>query len=286
METSFQHAGCFSLHGYVRFDESICFIVKNMITYEQTYFKDFFTELKEKRGFAMFFDTHAHYDDDQFEEDRHTLLEKMPDYGVALILNASSSLHSSRISAGLAQRYGHVWASAGIHPHEAGTCCAEALSEIEALCRQPKVVAVGEIGLDYHYDFSPRETQKEALYAQLELAGKLNLPVILHDREAHEDCMTAIRAFPEVKGVFHCYSGSLEMAKEILRLGWYLSFTGSITFKNARKAPEIVAAIPSDRIMIETDAPYLAPVPVRGRRNDSRNLVYIAEAVERCGDRA
>jgi TatD DNase family protein len=141
------------------------------------------------------------------------------------------------------------------------------------------VVAVGEIGLDYHYDFSPREAQKKAFRAQLELASSLGLPAIVHDREAHEDCLAIIRDFRAVRGVFHCYSGSLEMARELIKLGWHISFTGSITFKNAKKAPEIVAALPSDRIMIETDSPYMAPEPLRGRRNDSSNLYYICQAV-------
>ena len=227
----------------------------------------------------MYFDTHAHYDDAQFDEDRDFILSKMPDNGINLIVNPGSNLMSSEASVELAQRYSFIWAAAGIHPHDAKQCNPETLDKIKELCLHEKVVAVGEIGLDYHYDHSPRDIQKKALYAQLELTASLDLPVILHDREAHEDCLTAVRAFPGVKGVFHCYSGSLEMAKQIIRMGWYLSFTGSITFKNARKAPEIVAWVPSDRIMIETDAPYMAPVPNRGKRNDSANLYLIAQAV-------
>ncbi|NLO47534.1 MAG: TatD family hydrolase [Clostridiales bacterium] len=227
----------------------------------------------------MYFDTHAHYDDTQFDEDRDLILSKMPHNGIDLIVNPGSNVLSSEASVELAQRYSFIWAAAGIHPHEAKQCNPEALQKIKELCLHEKVVAIGEIGLDYHYDHSPRDIQKMALYAQLELAASLDLPVILHDREAHEDCLTAVRAFPGIKGVFHCYSGSLEMAKQIIKMGWYLSFTGSITFKNARKAPEIVAWVPSDRIMIETDAPYMAPVPNRGKRNDSANLYFIAQAV-------
>lgn len=227
----------------------------------------------------MYFDTHAHYDDEQFDIDRHTILELMPDNGVELIVNAASNLETARVSVELANRYEYVWAAVGIHPHDAKSFDDAAAQEIEQLCRHKKVVALGEIGLDYHYDFSPREEQKKALYAQLELAQDLDLPVVIHDREAHEDCMKAVRAFPRLRGVFHCYSGSLEMAKELISLGWNLSFTGSITFKNARKAPEIIAALPPDRIMIETDCPYLSPVPNRGKRNDSRNLTYIAAAI-------
>lgn len=153
------------------------------------------------------------------------------------------------------------------------------LSEIQALTRHPKAVAVGEIGLDYHYDFSPREIQRRCFCRQMALAREAGLPVVVHEREACEDCLRIVRDFPDVLGVYHCYSGSWETAKAILAMGWYLSFTGTVTFKNARKALEVVANMPLERLMIETDAPYLAPVPVRGRRNDSRNLSYIAEAI-------
>lgn len=155
----------------------------------------------------------------------------------------------------------------------------EGLSDIEVLTRHPKVVAVGEIGLDYHYDLSPRETQRECLRLQMALAQRVKLPVIIHEREACQDCLDIVRSFPDVLGVYHCYSGSWETAKTILAMGWYLSFTGAVTFKNAKKALEVVSNMPLDRLMIETDSPYLAPVPVRGQRNDSRNLPYIAEAI-------
>ncbi len=224
----------------------------------------------------MFFDTHAHYDDRQFDEDREELLASLPERGVALVLDPGSDAASSRMALDLARRFPHVYAAAGIHPHEADGATDEALGENEALCREEKVLAVGEIGLDYHYDFSPRDAQQKALAAQLALARDLDLPVVFHDREAHEDTLRLIRQFPTVRGVMHCYSGSLEMSRDLLKLGWNISFTGSVTFKNNKKAPEILAAMPADRYMIETDSPYMAPVPCRGQRCDSTLLVHIA----------
>ncbi|NLL38669.1 MAG: TatD family hydrolase [Clostridiales bacterium] len=229
----------------------------------------------------MYFDTHAHYDDEKFDNDRYEILDLLPENGVELVVNAASDLVSAEKSIILAARYDYIYAAVGVHPHEAKTFDLNTISKLRELSRHKKVVAIGEIGLDYHYDYSPREEQRRALYAQMELAQELGMPVIIHNRKAHEDIMKAIKAFPGVKGVFHCYSGSLEMAREIIDLGWYISFTGSITFKNAKRAPEIVAWLPEDRIMIETDCPYLTPVPKRGERNDSRNLPLIASAVGR-----
>ncbi len=227
----------------------------------------------------MYFDTHAHYDDEAFDSDRDSVISGLPEKGVSLVLNASSSLESSRKSVELAGKYDFFYAAVGVHPHEASSLTRDSLGEIRALASNTKVRAIGEIGLDYYYDFSPREKQREAFVRQMELAGELKLPVIVHDRDAHEDSMAIVKTFPGVKGVFHCYSGSLEMAKELVKLGWYISFTGSVTFKNARKAPEVVTFMPEDRFMIETDCPYLAPVPFRGRRNDSGNLRFIAERI-------
>ena len=227
----------------------------------------------------MYFDTHAHYDDKRFDEDREALLDALPARGVSLVLDAACDLPSARSAAALAERYAYIYAAAGIHPHEADTVDDAALAEIEALCRREKVVAVGEIGLDYHYDFSPREVQKAAFYRQMELARALDLPVIVHDREAHADCLQAVRDFPGVRGVFHCFSGSVETAQELVRRGWYISFTGSVTFKNAKRAPEVVASIPDERLMIETDCPYMTPVPHRGKRNDSSYLPFTAAAI-------
>jgi TatD DNase family protein len=227
----------------------------------------------------MYFDTHAHYDDEAFDIDRHELLNGLPENRVSLIVNAACDLKSAGASLALAEKYNYIYAALGIHPHEAEGATNHALLEIEKLCHNNKVVAVGEIGLDYHYDYSPREEQKKAFRAQMELAQALSLPVIVHDREAHEDCINIVKEFRGVRGVFHCFSGSMETAMELMRLGWYISFTGAITFKNAKKAPEIVAALPADRIMIEPDCPYMTPVPHRGKRNDSSYLKYICEAV-------
>ena len=227
----------------------------------------------------MYFDTHAHYDDEAFDCDREAVIASLGESGVSLVVNASSDIPSSNASVALSEKYPFIYAAVGIHPHEASSLTESSLSEVRSLAARDKVVAIGEIGLDYFYDHSPREIQQEAFRLQLSLAKELDLPVVVHDRDAHEDCMRIIKEFPGVRGVFHCYSGSLEMAKELIKLGWYLSFTGAVTFKNARKAPEVLAYIPEDRLMIETDCPYLSPVPLRGKRNDSKNLKYIAECI-------
>ncbi len=227
----------------------------------------------------MLFDTHAHYDDARFEPDRDALLAALPESGIGLVVNAGTDIATSHFSQSLAEKYGHVYAAVGIHPHEADSLDMRAIAELAELTQKKKVVAIGEIGLDYHYDFSPREQQRHAFRMQMELAQELGLPVIVHDREAHEDSMQIVREFPKVRGVFHCFSGSLEMGRELLKLGWYLSFTGTITFKNARRALEIVSEMPMDRLMLETDCPYLAPEPHRGSRNDSRFLPLIAQKV-------
>ena len=227
----------------------------------------------------MYFDTHAHYDDERFDADRHELMSAFPDEGVSLILNPGCDAVSSGKAVEYAETYPHVYAAVGWHPHEADAFDEESKELIRSWCALPKVKAIGEIGLDYYYDFSPRERQREVFRAQMELARELDMPVIIHDRDAHGECMEIIREFPDVRGVFHCYSGSAEMGRQILDMGWYLSFTGAITFKNARKAIETIEICPMDRIMVETDSPYLAPVPHRGKRNDSRELRYVCEKI-------
>ena len=230
----------------------------------------------------MYFDTHAHYDDERFDADRDELLGKMPKNGVELIVNPGCDEMSSLAAMDFAARYEHVYAAVGWHPENADSFDDDSLKKLRNWVREPKVVAIGEIGLDYYYEDGPdRQTQKRAFYGQLELAHELRLPVIVHDREAHADSIEAVRAFPGLQGVFHCYSGSAEMARQLLDLGWYLSFTGAITFKNARRALEAIEVCPMDRIMIETDSPYLAPVPHRGHRNDSTMLPFIAEVIGR-----
>ena len=228
----------------------------------------------------MFFDTHAHYDDGRFDADREALLASLPEKGVGCIVNCGSDAASSLVSLSLARRYPHVYAAAGIHPESAGEYTADDLAAVEAMLGEEKVVAVGEIGLDYYYeDAAPRETQLELLRIQLRLALEKDLPVVIHDREAHADSLQAVKELPGLRGVFHCYSGSVEMARELTKLGWYFSFGGTATFKNARKVPEVVASLPADRILLETDCPYLAPVPFRGRRCDSTMLPYTASAI-------
>ena len=228
----------------------------------------------------MFFDTHAHYDDGRFDADRESLLAALPGKGVGCVVNCGSDAASSRRSLELAARFPHVYAAAGIHPESAGEYTSDDLAAVERMLGEEKAVAVGEIGLDYHYeDAAPRETQLELLRIQLRLAVEKNLPVVIHDREAHADSLMAVKEVPGLRGVFHCYSGSVEMAAELARLGWYFSFGGAVTFKNARKAPEVIASLPPERILLETDCPYLAPVPFRGKRCDSSLLPYTAAAI-------
>ena len=228
----------------------------------------------------MLFDTHAHMDDRAFDEDREALLSRLPEEGIGLLMNPGCSLASSRAACALAGNYDYIYAAVGSHPDAAAEVCPEVLEQYRVLIREnPKVRAIGEIGLDYHYEDIPREIQKEAFRAQMALAAELNLPVIVHEREAHGDGMAIVREFPTVTGVFHCYSGSLEMARELVSLGWYIGFTGVLTFKNARKALEVAAALPLERIVLETDCPYMAPEPFRGKRNDPGRLYRMAQAL-------
>ena len=224
------------------------------------------------------FDTHAHYDSSAFKADRDEVLTALPDAGVQLVVNAGCDLPSSRIGIQLAERYPHVYAAAGIHPGDCDDTTEADFETLRELCRHEKVVAVGEIGLDYYWkDNAPREFQEWVFRRQIELALELDLPVIVHDREAHGDTMAVLFDYPNLRGVLHCFSGSPEMARELVKRGWYLGFDGPITYKNAKKGPEVLAETPLDRIVIETDAPYLTPVPYRGKRNDSRLLTYVVE---------
>ena len=226
----------------------------------------------------MLFDTHAHMDDRAFDDDREELLSSLPEGGIALLMNPGCSLASSRAASRLSQEYDYIYAAVGSHPDAADEVDEAVLEEYRKLCKlNPKIKAIGEIGLDYHYEDIPRETQQRAFRMQLELARELNLPVIVHEREAHEDGMKIISEFPEVTGVFHCYSGSAEMAKLLVERGWYIGFTGVLTFKNARKAVEVAQSIPLERIVLETDCPYMSPEPFRGKRNDPSRLCYMAE---------
>ena len=225
----------------------------------------------------MLFDTHAHMDADDFDSDRQELMAALPGRGISLVMNPGCSYASSLDAIALAERYDFVYAAVGSHPDVADEVDDDLIARYRALCKHPKVKAIGEIGLDYHYEDIPRDIQQRAFRLQMELARELDLPVIVHEREAHEDGLRIVDEFPTVKGVFHCYSGSLEMAKELVRRGWYIGFTGVLTFKNARKAIEVAAGIPLERIVIETDCPYMAPVPFRGKRNDPGLLCHMAE---------
>ena len=200
-----------------------------------------------------------------------------PDTKVTYSDMAGNPAHKAAIA--LAERYDIVYAAVGLHPDNCAGADEADFAALEALAAHPKAVAIGEIGLDYYWKEVPRDLQKEVFRAQLQLAKVLDLPVIVHDREAHADCLAIVREFPGVRGVFHCYSGSAEDAKTLVKLGWHLSFTGTITFKNARKAPEVIAAVPLERIMVETDAPYMAPTPFRGKRCDSRYVYRMAETI-------
>ena len=226
----------------------------------------------------MLFDTHAHLNDTAFDPDREALLDSFAEAGVGLVMNAGCSLEASREVAQMALQRPWLYAAVGSHPDAADEVDESVLEEYRKLCKlNPKVKAIGEIGLDYHYEDIPRDIQCKAFRMQMALAKELDLPVIVHEREAHEDGMAIVKEFPGVTGVFHCYSGSLEMAKELVRLGWYIGFTGVLTFKNARKAVETAAGIPLERIVLETDCPYMAPEPFRGKRNHPGYLYRMAQ---------
>lgn len=225
----------------------------------------------------MLFDTHAHYDARRFDSDRHELLASMEQNGVGRILNAGCDLESSRMAIELAHQYDFIYAAVGSHPDDADHVDGALVDTYRELAKDKKVVAIGEIGLDYYYEDVPREQQKKAFRMQMELARELNLPVIVHERDAHGDGLEIVKDFPDVTGVFHCYSGSLEMARELVKLGWYVGFTGVLTFKNARKALEVAENVPLHRIVLETDCPYMAPEPYRGKRCDSTMLPRMAE---------
>jgi len=226
----------------------------------------------------MLFDTHAHMDDRAFDADREALLSSLPQQGLSLVMNPGCSLSSSQNVDKLTREYDYLYGAVGSHPDVCDEVNEEVLDIYRTLCRKnSKIKAIGEIGLDYHYEDIPREIQQRAFRLQMGLAKELGLPVIVHDRDAHADSMAIVEEFPEVTGVFHCYSGSVEMAQWLVDRGWYIGFTGVLTFKNARKAVEVAEAIPLERIVLETDCPYMAPEPFRGKRNDPGKLYRMAE---------
>ena len=226
----------------------------------------------------MLFDTHAHLNDPAFDPDREELMASFASAGVGLVMNAGCSLESSRDIVQMAEKYPWLYASVGSHPDSADEVNEAVVEEYRKLCKlSNKVKAIGEIGLDYYYEDIPREVQQRAFRMQMELAKELDMPVIVHERDAHNDGLAIVKEFPTVKGVFHCYSGSAEMARQLVNLGWYIGFTGVLTFKNARKAVETAASIPLDRIVLETDCPFMAPEPFRGKRNHPGYLYRMAE---------
>lgn len=228
---------------------------------------------------SLIFDSHAHYDDSAFDSDREELLAMLPQKGVCHVINAGASLKGSAASIALAEKYEYFHAAAGIHPEDAFGLPEDWQEQLKKMLAHPKVVAVGEIGLDYYYeDACPREIQQQVFEAQLKLAKEFDLPVIIHDREAHGDTMEFLRKY-RPRGVVHCFSGSAEMAKEVVSLGMYVGLGGVVTFKNARHPLEVAAVVPPNRLLNETDAPYMAPVPYRGKRCDSTLIPYSAAKI-------
>jgi TatD DNase family protein len=229
---------------------------------------------------SMIFDSHAHYDADQFNEDRDELLKSMPEHGVGTILNVGADWDSVTEAVQLAQKYPHVYAAVGMHPDEVGDLSEERFAYLEAQCHRDKVVAVGEIGLDYYWDTESHEVQKKWFLKQLDLARRLDLPVIIHSRDAAEDTLQIMKEYGKgLRGVIHCFSYSKELAEEYVKLGFHIGIGGVVTFKNGKKLKEIAGAIPLERILLETDCPYLAPEPYRGKRNASMYLTYVAEEI-------
>ena len=227
------------------------------------------------------FDTHAHYDDEVFNDDREEVLKQIQEAGVIGVLNCACSRKSLTTTNELTLNYDFIYGALGIHPSDAYDYNEEVRDEIiEKVKSNNKILAIGEIGLDYYWDENPdRETQKKVFRAQMELAKELNLPVVIHDRDAHKDALDIMKEYPEVKGIVHCFSGSVEFAKECIKLGYYIGITGVVTFKNAKKIVEVVDEIPLDRLLVETDCPYMAPTPNRGKRNKSDYIEYIIEQI-------
>lgn len=230
--------------------------------------------------YTNIFDSHCHYSDDRFDEDREEMLSTyLPENGVVRLLHAAASMETSRWGVAYSKKYPYLYTSIGVHPEDAGILPADYLNELEYLAKScDKVVAVGEIGLDYHYEGYNRADQLRVFEEQLQLAERLKLPVIIHSREATEDCMNLLKKY-RPRGVMHCFSGSAETAREVQALGMYVSFTGVVTFKNSKKAQEAVMAVADDRLLLETDCPYMAPEPNRGKRCDSSMIPFIAEKI-------
>lgn len=229
----------------------------------------------------MLIDSHAHLDDKRFDKDRDEIIKNLKNNDVSIVINPGADLASSIKAVALAQKYENIYAAVGIHPHDAKTMDDDTIEVLKSLLKKDKVIAVGEIGLDYHYDFSPRDIQKKWFREQIKLAKEFNLPIIVHDREAHKDVYDILKEEQDgtLRGVLHCFSGSVEMAKEYIKMGFYISFAGPVTFKNAKTPKEVVKAIDINRILIETDSPYLTPHPHRGKRNEPLYVRYVAAMI-------
>jgi TatD DNase family protein len=228
----------------------------------------------------MIFDSHAHYDDEQFDMDREAVIKEIKDNGVIGVINCGSSLKGLEMSVKLAEDYDFIYAAAGIHPENANEFTYEVKEKIHSLTKDNKIVAIGEIGLDYYWEENPpREVQKKVFREQMSIAKEFGLPVIIHDRDAHGDTLEILKEFPEVIGVVHCFSGSVEFSKECLKLGYYIGVTGVVTFKNSKVIKEVVKELPIDRLLVETDCPYMAPTPNRGKRNQSNYIDFIIDEI-------
>lgn len=228
----------------------------------------------------MLFDSHAHIDDEKFDADRDEVIARTFENGVVGFVNVGACMASSARSIALAEKYEKIYAAVGIHPHDAENALESDYDKLAAWSKHNKVVGIGEIGLDYYYDLSPRDVQQNVFIRQIDVARQMDMPIIIHDRDAHGDILEILKKEAKgITGILHCFSGSLEMAKEIIKLGFYISIAGPVTFKNAAKLPEIVANVPLERLLIETDCPYLTPHPYRGKRNEPAYVKLVAEQV-------
>lgn len=227
--------------------------------------------------FNNIFDSHAHYDDKWFDDDRDKVLPALPQKGVCGVVNNAVNLQTAKTAIEYAEKYDYFYATVGFHPENLSDITPDYLDEMEKLLQHKKAVAIGEIGLDYHWDI-PRDLQKREFERQLAFSKDMDMPVVVHDREAHGDTMELLRKY-RPKGLVHCFSGSRELMKEVMRLGMYISLGGVVTFKNARQSVEVAGEVPLDRLLLETDAPYMAPVPFRGKRCDSSMIIYCAEKI-------
>ncbi len=229
----------------------------------------------------MLFDTHAHLDDEQYAEEQQAVIERAQQAGVGLIVNVGYNVESARQTVELTQQYDFIYGAVGMHPHDAKDLNEQSLAALREMAGQPRIVAVGEIGLDYYYDLSPRETQQQVFREMIRLAKELRKPIIIHDRDAHEDTWRIVQEeqAAEVGGIFHCYSGSWPWAQEIIKQGFSIALGGTVTFKNARKVVEVAQEIPLESLLLETDCPYLAPVPYRGKRNEPAFVAEVAKAI-------